>query len=577
MGFWSLLQCALFLLLVTALVKPVGGYLLRVFNAEKTLLDPALRPIEGLIYRVARINPTEEMDWKRYATCFVLLGLAGSLLLYGLLRVQRFLPWFYFSYHTTPLPPDLAVNTAISFSTTTTWQAYAGENTLSYFTQMVGLASQGFIAGGSGLAVGVAFIRGLSRDDSRTIGNFWVDVVRSILWILLPASIVGSLLLVWQGTPMNFQSYVEALPLEGGRQVIPQGPVAGLELIKNLGTNGGGFFNANGAHPYANPTPLTNYLGMLAIVVLPASLTNMYGRIIGRPRDGWLLYWVMTFLFFLGVLTTLWAEQSGNLPLARSYTPISEVSSKQWSGNMEGKEVRFGIGQSILTAVTTANTSTGSTNSTDDSYSPMGGMVILASMLLGEIVFGGLGSGLYGIIMIALIALFLAGIMIGRSPEYLGKVIGTSEIRLITLYTLAGPVILTTLTALALVTPAGLSSLTINSGPHGLTETLSAYASCFANNGQSFASLASNTVFYNVTTPVAMVVGRYGLAITALALAGRLAVQGRRPRTVGSLPTDTLSFAVLIVGTAFIVGGLSYFAVLALGPIAEHLMMTGAI
>src|SRR5215813_11781177 len=574
MGFWSLLQYALFLLVVTVLVKPVGGYLVRVFNGEKTLLDPALRPIERLIYRVARINPLEEMDWKQYAVCFVLLGLVGTLLLYGIIRVQRFLPWFYPAYQTTPLLPDLAFNTAISFSTTTTWQAYAGENTFTYFGQMVGLVSQGFIAGGSGLAVGIAFIRGLARDNSRTLGNFWVDVVRSILWILLPASIFGSLLLIWQGTPMNFQSYVEATSLEKGQQVIAQGPVAALEIIKNLGTNGGGFFNVNGAHPYANPTPLTNFLGMLAIAVIPAALTNAYGRMINRPRDGRLLYRVMVFLFAIGVLVTGWAEEARDLPIARALSTRS--SSEQWGGNLEGKDVRFGISQSVLTAVTTANTSTGSTNSMDDSYSPAGGMVVVASMLLGEIVFGGLGGGIYGIIMVALIALFLAGIMIGRSPEFLGKVIGISEIKLITLYTLAGPAILTTLTALAVITRAGLSGLTVNGGPHGLTEILNAYASCFTNNGQSFGSLNANTIFYNVTTAVAMMIGRYGLAITALCLAGCFAAQGRRPTTVGSLPTDTFSFAVLIVGTALIVGGLSYFAVLVLGPITEHLMMVAA-
>src|SRR5215831_6024039 len=443
MGFWSLLQYALFLLVVTVLLKPVGGYIVRVFNDENTLLDPALRPIERLIYKVALINPVQEMDWKQYGTCFVLLGLAGTLLLYGIIRIQRFLPWFYPSFQTTPLNPDLAFNTAIGFSTTTTWQAYAGENTFTYFGQMVGLASQGFIAGGSGLAVGIAFIRGLARDNARTLGNFWVDTVRSILWILLPASIVGSLLLVWQGTPMNFRRYVEATSIEGARQVIAQGPVAALEIIKNLGTNGGGFFNVNGAHPYANPTPLTNFLGMLAIVLLPAGLTNAYGRMINRPRDGQLLYRVMVFLFAIGLLIAGWAEQSRDVLIARLPVVSMHANSQEWAGNMEGKEVRFGIGQSVLTAVTTANTSTGSTNSMDDSYAPAGGMVLVASMLLGEIVFGGLGGGIYGIIMVALIALFLAGIMIGRSPEFLGKVIGTSEIKLITLYTLAGPAILT--------------------------------------------------------------------------------------------------------------------------------------
>lgn len=575
MGLSSLLQYALFLLIVAVLVKPVGGYLSRVFSGERTLLDPALRPLERLIYKLARVDPEQDMDWKRYATAFVCSGLAGTLLLYVILRLQYLLPWFFPEYHTTPMTPDLAMNTGISFSTTTTWQAYGGESTMSYFSQMVGLVSQGFLAGAAGLGVGMAFIRGLARDDAKGLGNFWVDLVRAALWVLLPISIVGSLLLIWQGVPMNLSHYVEAITLEGGRQVIPQGPVAGLELIKNLGTNGGGFFNANGAHPYANPTPLTNLLGMLAIVVLPAALTNTFGRMIERPRQGWLLFWVMVFLFTAGLLFNGWAEQSGNRLIAREPDIAVTASSMQPGGNMEGKEVRFGISQSVLTAVATSNTSTGSYNSMHDSYTPLGGMIPLANMLLGEIIFGGLGGGIYSIIMIALVGLFLAGIMIGRSPEYLGKRIGTSEIKLITLYTLAGPVVLMALTALAVVTSSGLAGLTVNGGPHGFTEIFYAYASSFTNNGQTFASLNANTPFYNVTTALAMMVGRFGLAIPALALAGLFARQRRRPMTLGTLPTDTLSFGVLVIGTAVVVGGLSYFAALALGPIVEHFMMTG--
>lgn len=573
MGFWSLLQYALFLSVVALLVKPVGGYLARVFNGEKTLLDPALRPVEQVIYKMARVDPRQEMDWKTYAISFVCSGLAGTLLLYATLRLQRFLPWSFPADQTTPIKPDLAMNTAISFSTTTTWQAYAGESTMSYFSQTVGLTAQGFLAGAAGVAVGMAFIRGLARDETNKLGNFWVDLVRASLWVLLPIAIAGSLLLVWQGVPMNFSRYVEATTLEGGSQVIAQGPVAGLELIKNLGTNGGGFFNVNGAHPYANPTPLTNFLGMLAIVVLSASLTNVFGRMIERPRQGWVLYRVMVFLFVMGLLLAGWAEQSKSFRIARVPSISTGASSQQSGGNMEGKEVRFGIGQSVLTAITTSNTSTGSVNSMHDSYTPLGGMIPLGSMMIGDIVFGGLGGGIYGIIMIALVGSFLAGVMIGRSPEFLGKKIGSSEIKLITLYALAGPVVLTSLTALSVVTAWGLAGLTINGGPHGLTEILYAYGSSFTNNGQSFASLNGNSPFYNATTAVAMMVGRFGLAIPALALAGRFAAQGRRPATLGTLPTDTISFAVLVVGTAVIVGGLSYFAALALGPIVEHLIM----
>jgi K+-transporting ATPase ATPase A chain len=574
MGFSSLLQYALFLFVVSVTVRPVGGLLARVFNGERTLLDPALRPVERLIYKLARVDPNQEMDWKRYAISFVLSGLVGTLLLFCILRLQHLLPWFFPLAHTTPITADLAMNTAVSFSTTTTWQAYAGESTMSYFSQMVGLAAQGFLAGASGLAVGIAFIRGLARDRAGTLGNFWVDLVRGILWVLLPVSLAGSLLLVWQGVPINFSPYTEAVKLEGGTQIIAQGPVAALEFIKNLGTNGGGFFSANGAHPYANPTPLTNFLGMLAIVVLPAALTNTFGRMIKQPRQGWVLYWVMAFLFSVGLLVAGWSEQGGNPRFARQSKAAASAISQE-SGNMEGKEVRFGIAQSVLTAVTTSNTSTGSYNSMHDSYTPLGGMVPLVNMLLGEIIFGGLGGGIYSIIMIALVGLFLAGIMIGRTPEYLGKVIGTSEIKLITLYTLTGPVILMVLTAVAVVTRFGLAGLTVNGGPHGFTEIFYAYASSFTNNGQNFASLNANAPFYNISTAIAMMAGRFGLAIPALALAGLFAAQGRRPATLGTLPTDTVSFGVLLVGTAIIVGALSYFTALALGPIVEHFIMVG--
>jgi K+-transporting ATPase ATPase A chain len=573
LGLSSLLQYTIFLIIVVALVKPVGGYLTRVFNGEKTALDLVLRPVERLIYKLARVDPEQEMDWKTYAISFVASSLVGTLLLYAILRLQQFLPFYFPVYQIAPLTPDLAMNTAISFSTTTTWQAYAGESTMSYFSQMVGLTAQSFLAGASGLAVGMAFIRGLARDETNKLGNFWVDLVRASLWVLLPLSIAGSLLLVWQGVPMNFNRYTEATTLEGGAQIIAQGPVAGLELIKNLGTNGGGFFNVNGAHPFANPTPLTNFLGMLAIVVLPAALTNTFGRMISRPRQGWVLFWAMAFLFGAGLLFSTWAEQRGNPLVAREPQIATEASSMQAGGNMEGKEVRFGISQSVLTAVTTSNTSTGSYNSMHDSYTPMGGMIPLINMLLGEIIFGGLGGGLYSIVMIALVGLFMAGLMIGRSPEYLGKLIGPPEIKLITLYTLASPVALLTLTAIAAVTRWGLAGLTTNSGPHGFTEILYAYASSFTNNGQNFAGLSANTPFYNITTAIAMVVGRFWLAIPALALAGLFAEQRRRPMTVGSLPTDTVSFAILIVAAAIIVGALSYFAALALGPIVEHFIM----
>jgi K+-transporting ATPase ATPase A chain len=570
---WGLLQYALFMLIVAISVKPFGGYMTRVFNGEKTSLDRFLLPIESIIYKIARVDPRQEMDWKRYAVSFIYFSLAGTILLYGILRLQHFLPWFYPSYQSTPVTPGLAMNTAVSFSTTTTWQAYAGESTMTYFSQMVGLAAQNFLAGAGGLAIGIAFIRGLARDETDRLGNFWFDLVRGSLWVLLPLSIIGGLLLVWQGVPMNFRSYAEVATLDGAQQIVPQGPVAALEFIKNLGTNGGGFFNANGAHPYENPSPLTNFLEMLAIVVLPAALTNTFGRMVQRPRQGWVLFWVMAFLFTAGLLLVGRAEQTGN-PLIKSAANVAmEANRKQSGGNMEGKEVRFGIAGSTLAAVATSNGATGSYNSMHDSYMPLGGLVPLVNMLLGEMIFGGLGTGIYSIIMVALVGLFMAGLMVGRSPEYLGKLIGPPELKLIMLYTLISPVLLMSLTALAVASAWGLAGLTTNSGPHGFTEILYAYTSCLANNGQSLAGLNANTPFYNITTAIAMMAGRFGLAIPALALAGMFAKQRRRPVTAGTLPTDTFSFAILLIGTAIIVGGLSYYAALGLGPIIEHLMM----
>jgi K+-transporting ATPase ATPase A chain len=567
----ALLQYAAFLLVVTLLVKPVGRYMARVFSGEKTLLDPLLCPVERLLYRLSGVQPQSEMTWQQYAGAFVAFGMVGTLLLYIILRLQRFFPWFYPAYMTTPMTPDLAMNTAVSFAATTTWQAYAGETTLSYFSQVVGLTVQNFLAGAAGLAVGVAFVRGMARDRATTLGNFWVDLVRSILWVLLPLSIVGALLLAWQGVPMNFHSYTQATTLDGSRQIIAQGPVAALEIIKNLGTNGGGFFNANGAHPYENPTPLANFMEMLAIAILPAAFTHTYGLMVGRPRHGWVLYQVMVFLFVVGLLICGWAEQHGNPLLTHALS--TRASAAQAGGNMEGKEVRFGITHSVLTAVTTSNGATGSYNSMHDSYTPIGGMVPLINMLLGEIVFGGLGTGIYSIVMIALVALFLAGLMIGRTPAYLGKKVQAAESKMIMLYILAGSISILLFTALAVLTKAGLAGLVTNTGTHGFTEILFAYASASANNGQNFAGLNANSVFYNLTTAITMLVGRFGLAIPALGLAGLFAAQQPTPDSAGTLATHSWSFAILLTFTALIVSALSYFPALALGPLLEHLTM----
>jgi potassium-transporting ATPase potassium-binding subunit len=556
------IQAGLFVIVIALLVKPVGAYLERVFERRQTFLDPLLLPAERLIYRLIGIDPKSEMDWKRYAVAFTLFGAVNVVIVYFLLRWQAFLPRFFPNVMTTPMTPDLAANTAVSFATTTTWQAYAGETTMSYFSQLV-LAGQNFFAGAAGLAVGIAFIRGYARERTTRLGNFWADLIRAVLWVLLPVSLVGSLFLVAQGVPMNFRPYTVAHTLEGATQMIAQGPVAALEFIKNLGTNGGGFFNANGAHPFENPTPLTNFIELLAIVVIPAALTHTFGRMVHRPRDGWVIFWTMTALFIAGLIVCNWAESTSHPSFARHIA----------GGNMEGKEQRFGIAGSTLATVVTSNTSTGSYNSMDDSFQPLGVAVPLVNMLLGEIIFGGLGGGLYGMIFVALIGLFIGGLMIGRTPEHLGKQIGPPEMKIIAIYTLVAPVTTLALTALAVVTKAGLAGLTTNTGPHGFTEILFAYASCFANNGQTMASLSANNIFYNATTIIAMLAGRYVLAVLALALAGRFAAASRRPSSPGTMPSDGVSFGVLLAGTTLLLGALNFFPALAMGPIVEHFSM----
>ncbi len=569
MDLYSAIQYVLFVAIVTILVKPLGGYMERVFSGKRTVLDRLCLGPERLIYRIAAVDPNLEMSSREYATCFVLFGLAGTLQLYAILRLQHFLPWSFLKYQTTPLSPDLALNTAISFSTTTTWQAYGGEKTMSYFSQMVGLCAQNFLAGAAGLAVGVAFVRGLARQCSDTLGNFWVDLTRALLWVLLPGALIGAVLLVWQGVPMNFHAYAVSTTVEGTQQVIPQGPVAALEIIKNLGTNGGGYFNANGAHPYENPTPLTNFLEMLAIVLLPAAFTNTFGRMVGQPRQGWLLYGVMALLFGCGLVLVHRFEQRG---VPHLHDADSRNGRLESGGNMEGKEVRFGVGGSTLTAVVTSNAATGSNNSAHDSYTSLAGMVLLVNMLLGELVFGGLGTGLYSIVMAATITVFLAGLMVGRTPEYLGKKIGPAENKMIMLYALAAPLVVLPLTAIAVSTGPGPSGLTVNGGPHGFTEILFAYTSCFANNGQSFAGLSANTPFYNLTTVLAMMAGRFGLAIPALAFAGLFARQRSTPSSSGTLPTHSLSFGVLLAICLITTVALSYLPALALGPVLERLL-----
>ena len=562
MNVFMVVQLTVFLLIVVLLGRPVGTYLERVFERRPTFLDPVLVPLERLLHGFLRVHPEREMDWKHYSLAFVLFGTVNAAVLYVLLRWQAWLPWFVPAVTTTPLTPDLAANTAVSFMTTTTWQAYAGENTLSYFSQLL-LIGQNFLGGAAGLAVGIAFVRGYARERATTLGNFWADLVRALLWVLLPVSLVGSVFLIARGVPMNFLPYTVVHTVGGDVQTIAQGPVAALEFIKNLGTNGGGFFNANSAHPFENPTPLTNLIELLAIVVIPAAFTHTFGRMAERPRDGWVIFWTMTAFFVGGTLVCGWAESHVQPALAHAIS----------GGNLEGKEVRFGVGGSALAAVVTSNGATGSYNAMHDSFQPLGVLVPLLNLLLGEIVYGGLGTGLYSMVFVALVALFIGGLMVGRSPEHLGRRLGPPEMKIIAIYTLLGPATVLVLTAVAVSTQAGRDGLTTNTGSHGFTEIFFAYASARANNGQNMAGLSANSVFYNVTTLVAMLVGRWGLAILALALAGRFAATSRRPASVGTVPSDGIQFGVLLAATALLVGALNFLPALALGPLLEHLCM----
>lgn len=557
------IEYLLFLGLVLGLAKPTGLYLARVFEDRSTWLDPVLHPVERLAHRVLGVRRDEEMTAPVYFLCFFLFSLIGVVALYALLMLQTLLPGGPADrYLSTPMTPDLALNTAVSFATTTTWQAYSGESTLRYLTQMAGLVSQNFLAGAAGLAVGIAFIRGLARERAATLGNFWVDLVRAILWVLAPIALVGGALLIWQGVPMNLSPYTQVATLEGAKQVIAQGPVAALEFIKNLGTNGGGFFNANGAHPYENPTPLSNFVEMLAIAVAPAGVVCTFGEMTGRRRAASVLLGVMAALFVVALVVSDAAESAVPPHLA----PLHLVG-----GNLEGKEARFGVGDSVLNAVVTSNGATGSYNGMLDSYQPMGIAPALVNMLLGEIVFGGLGTGLVGMVMLALFAAFLGGLMIGRTPAYLGKQVTVEETKLVALYILLTPLVVLGLSAIALSTKPGLAALGTNRGPHGLTEAIFGYASSMANNGQTMASLNANSLFWNTTTGLAMLAGRFGLAGLALLLAGRFAAQGRQVASSGSVPDDTLTFGLLIAATVVIVGALSFFPALAMGPVAEAL------
>jgi len=565
----SIIQLAVYFILVTAISVPLGLYMARVFSNERTFLDPVLSPIERLIYKICGINPEVEMGWAGYAIAMLAFSLISMIFLYALQRLQWYLPLN--PQGLAGVPPGLAFNTAASFTTNTNWQAYSGEQTLSYLTQMVGLTSHNFLSAAAGIAMAVAVIRGFARRSAKTIGNFWVDLTRTTLWVLLPLSLVFALVLVWQGVPDNFSPYINATTLEGPAQSIAQGPVASQEIIKELGTNGGGFMNANSAHPYENPTPLTNLLEMLAIFSIGAGLTHTFGKMVGDRKQGWALFAVMAILFLAGAAPAMWAEQHGNPQFARMGID-QHASATQSGGNMEGKETRFGIVESAMWATVTTDTSCGAVNSMHDSYTPLGGLVPMVNMQLGEVIFGGVGSGLYGIIVMAVLAVFIAGLMVGRTPEYLGKKIEAREMKLAMLYVLIFPAVILIPTAVATVLPTGLSSMS-NPGPHGFSQILYAYTEAGANNGSAFAGLNANTAFYNVTLAIVMLLGRFMMAIPALAIAGSVAAKKSTAASAGTFPTDGIPFVFLLIGVIIIVGALTFFCAVALGPIVEQLLM----
>ncbi|MBX5480074.1 MAG: potassium-transporting ATPase subunit KdpA [Pyrinomonas methylaliphatogenes] len=576
------LQILLFFALVLVVTKPLGAYMARVYQGERTWLDFVFRPLERLIYRATGVDERREMRWTEYAASLLLFSLVSMLLLYLLQRLQSVLPFNPQGFGA--VPPDLAFNTAASFTTNTNWQAYSGEATMSYLVQMAGLAYQNFVSAAVGMAVAVAFIRGIARRESETIGNFWVDLVRGLLWILLPISFVFALVLVSQGVVQNLRPYQTArliepqiVQSEGGSQqvirtqTIPQGPAASQIAIKMLGTNGGGFFNANSAHPFENPTPFSNLLEMLAIFAIPAGFTYTLGRMTGSQRHGWAVFAAMSLLFFVGVAVAYWAEARGN-PLVAALGVDQSASAMQPGGNMEGKEVRFGIAGSALFATVTTDASCGAVNSMHDSFTPLGGLVPLVNMQLGEVVFGGVGAGLYGVLVMVILSVFIAGLMVGRTPEYLGKKIDSYDVKMAMLYVIIFPLSILGLTAASVLLPAGLSSVS-NGGPHGLTQILYAFTSGTANNGSAFGGLNANTLWYNTTVGLAMLVGRFLMIVPVLAIAGNLARKKIVPPSLGTFPVTTPSFVVLLVSVILIVGALTFFPVLSLGPIVEHLLM----
>jgi potassium-transporting ATPase potassium-binding subunit len=586
----GLVQIAVFFLLILAAAKPLGSYMTRVFAGERTFLSPLLRPIERLCYAACGVKESVEQRWTQYAGSLLAFSIFSAVALYLLARLQGWLPFNPMGFGTahapagaTPMTPDLAFNTAVSFTTNTNWQNYSGESTLSYLVQMLGLTMHNFTSGAAGIAIAIALIRGFARQQAHAIGNFWVDLVRATVYVLLPLSIVIALLFCWQGVIQNVHPYTVATTLEGKTQTIAQGPVASQEAIKMLGTNGGGFFGANSAHPFENPTPLANFIQLLSIFLIPAGLTYTFGKMVGDTRQGWALFAAMTVLFLAGTFALYASEQAGN-PILSKLGLESAATVSQPGGNMEGKEVRFGIAATALFATVTTDASCGAVNAMHDSLTPLGGLVPLFNMQTGEVIFGGVGAGLYGMLLFAILAVFIAGLMVGRTPEYLGKKIESKEVKMAMLALIA--------TAAVVLVFAGISSVASfskggywngqfgpstgnlgNGGPHGFAEILYLFSSSAANNGSAFGGINGNTPWYNLAGGITMLVGRFLFIIPLLAAAGSLAAKKRIPATSGTLPTHGPLFVGLLVGTVVIVSALTFFPALSLSPIVEHFLM----
>ncbi|MEA3008235.1 MAG: potassium-transporting ATPase potassium-binding subunit [Acidobacteriaceae bacterium] len=561
------LQFFAFLAVLLLLMRPLGLYIARVVQGEKTFLDPLLRPLERFIYRACSIQAEQEMSWQQYSVAMLIVSFVSLLLTYVIERAQGLLPWN--PQHLAGVSPALAFNTAVSFTTNTNWQSYMPETTMSYFTQMVGLAYHNFLSAAIGIAVAVALVRGIARKQSTTIGNFWVDTTRVILWILLPICLVVAPVLIGQGVIQNLHPYTAITTLQHGAQSLGQGPVASQEVIKELGTNGGGFFGANSAHPFENPTPFSNFIEMELILLIPAALTVTLGKMTGSSGHGWAVFSAMVILFVAAYTVCYWAESQPH-PLLHGVDQKTTLINT--GANMEGKEVRNGISQSALFATATTDTSCGAVNSAHDSFTPLGGMVLMVNIMLGEVVFGGVGSGLYGMLIFVVLSVFIAGLMVGRTPEYLGKKIESYDVKLAMLFVLIFPLIILGLSAIAVLYPVALASLT-NNGPHGFSEILYSYLSTAGNNGSAFGGLSTNTNWYNLTLAFNMLAGRFLMKVPMLALAGNLAQKKSVPPSSGTFPVNTALFTVLLVGVILIVGALTFFPALSLGPILEHLLL----